>query len=63
MEPLSVAFLCEAIANIKDDFHFHSAVNKTAVDSALRDIYDSLQWKKLGKESICLSSLVCDLFV
>ena len=48
MEPLAVAFMAEAIANIKDDFKFHSTINKGAVDDALRDIYGSLQWKKLG---------------
>ena len=49
MEPLAVTFLAEAIANVKDDFKFHSTINKGAVDDALRDIYGSLQWKKLGQ--------------
>ncbi|XP_076456534.1 uncharacterized protein LOC143290880 [Babylonia areolata] len=48
MEPLAVAFTAQAIANVKDEFGFHTAINKGAVDDALRDIYGSLQWKKLG---------------
>lgn len=48
MEPLAVGFVAEAISNIKDSFLFHSMINKSAVVDALRDIYQSLQWKKLG---------------
>ncbi|KAL8609498.1 hypothetical protein ACOMHN_009400 [Nucella lapillus] len=48
MEPLAVSFLAETIANTKDEFKFHATINKGAVDDALRDIYGSLQWKKLG---------------
>ncbi|KAK7091419.1 uncharacterized protein [Littorina saxatilis] len=48
MEPLAVALLGETMANTKDDYKFHSTINKGAVDDALRDIYGSLQWKKLG---------------
>ena len=54
MEPLAIAFIAEAISNIKDDFKFHSTINKGAVDDALRDIYGSLQWKKLGRLFGCL---------
>lgn len=46
--PLAVTLVAEAIANIKDSFKFHATINKGAVDHALRDIYSSLQWKKLG---------------
>ncbi|CAL1544938.1 unnamed protein product [Lymnaea stagnalis] len=41
-------FLAEAITKLKDPYNFHGAISEGVVGNKLREIYESLQWKKLG---------------
>ena len=59
MDTLTVAFLAEAIGNIKDEFSFYRTINISAVNTALKNIYKSLEWKKLGENFFSFSVYLC----
>ncbi|XP_050395092.2 uncharacterized protein LOC126812658 [Patella vulgata] len=42
------AYISQTISKVKDEYKFHTTINKTATEDFLRDIYYGLQWKKLG---------------
>ncbi|GFO35680.1 hypothetical protein PoB_006218500 [Plakobranchus ocellatus] len=48
IETLATVFVAEAISKVKDEFSFHSTIEKSRVEEQLEEIYGSLQWKKLG---------------
>lgn len=54
MDKLATALVAESISKIKDEYKFHQMIDKTSLQDVLRDIYNGLQWKKLG---FCLYSL------
>lgn len=54
MDKLATALVAECISNIKDEYKFHQMIDKDSLQQVLRDIYNGLQWKKLG---FCLYSL------
>ncbi|XP_041362118.1 uncharacterized protein LOC121378084 [Gigantopelta aegis] len=45
---LATALVAQTITRCKDEFKFHATLKKDAVETYLRDVYESLQWKKLG---------------
>lgn len=49
MDKLATALVAESISNIKDEYKFHQMIDKSAVQDVLRDIYNGLQWKKIGR--------------
>ncbi len=49
LETLTTALVAKAICKHKDSYNFHSTIIRAAVEDRLREIYESLQWKKLGK--------------
>uniref|UniRef100_A0A0B6Z9F5 Uncharacterized protein n=1 Tax=Arion vulgaris TaxID=1028688 RepID=A0A0B6Z9F5_9EUPU len=48
IDVLSTTFIAEAISKIKDPYCFHRTINQSVVEAQLREVYDSLHWKKLG---------------
>ncbi|KAK6959863.1 hypothetical protein BgiMline_035036 [Biomphalaria glabrata] len=45
---LATLYIAEAIAKLQDPYNFHHTINKDRVEDKLDEIYQSLQWKKLG---------------
>ncbi|VDI17740.1 Hypothetical predicted protein [Mytilus galloprovincialis] len=62
VEKLATALVAQAISRIKDTHRFHQMIDKTALDDVLRDIYNSLHWKKLGFTlyTLCYPDVVRD---
>lgn len=48
IDMLSTAFMAETISKIKDPYNFHKIINKHVVEDQLKEVYESLHWKKLG---------------
>lgn len=49
MDKLATALVAESISKIKDEFKFHQMIDKSSLQDVLRDIYNGLQWKKIGR--------------
>jgi hypothetical protein len=49
MDKLATGLVAESISNIKDDYKFHQMIDKSSLQDLLREIYNSLHWKKLGR--------------
>lgn len=48
VEKFATALVAQAISQNKDPHKFHQMIDKSLLDDVLRDIYNSLHWKKLG---------------
>lgn len=53
---LAVAMVAEAISKCDDEFKFHCTVEKNNLENVLKEVYESVHWKKLGK---CIHILFC----
>lgn len=62
VEKLATALVAQAISRVKDQHKFHQMINKAVLDDVLRDIYNSLHWKKLGFTlyTLCYPDVVKD---
>lgn len=49
IDKLATALVAESISKIKDEFKFHQMIDKSSLQDVLRDIYNGLQWKKIGR--------------
>ncbi|KAK3087742.1 hypothetical protein FSP39_010020 [Pinctada imbricata] len=54
LDRLATALVSQCIATEKDEYKFHQMIDSQALDIVLNEIYNSLQWKKLG---FCLYAL------
>ncbi|KAH9508291.1 hypothetical protein Btru_050735 [Bulinus truncatus] len=48
LSSLATLYMAEAIAKVQDPYDFHRTINLDRVEDKLDEIYQSLQWKKLG---------------
>ncbi|KAL5014515.1 hypothetical protein ScPMuIL_008785 [Solemya velum] len=48
VDNLAVALVAQALSRKKDSHKFHSMIEKEIVEEFLTDVYQSLQWKKMG---------------
>lgn len=49
MDKLATGLVAESISKIKDQYKFHQMIDNSSLQDLLREIYNSLQWKKLGR--------------
>lgn len=49
IDNLAVALAAQALSRKKDHHKFHSMIEKEIVEEFLTDVYQSLQWKKMGE--------------
>ena len=47
-------FVLEAIVNINDPFKINSLIKKSHLHSVLEEVYESAEWKKVGKHKFIL---------
>lgn len=61
MDKLATALVAESISKIKDEFKFHQMIDKSSLQDVLRDIYNGLQWKKIGRlrKHVNLKAIAC----
>jgi len=49
VDKLATALIAQTISRNKDEHKFHSMIDKKSLDNVLRNLYDSLYWKKIGE--------------
>ncbi|CAG5132194.1 unnamed protein product, partial [Candidula unifasciata] len=48
IDALSTTLIAEAISKLKDPYNFYRIINRAVVEDQLKEVYESLHWKKLG---------------
>ena len=48
-ETFATVYACQGLCKHKDDFRVHSLLSEEKVDAAMDEIYNSPDWKKIGR--------------